>query len=287
MRQGRPADADSRCGQAVRLHEGRRARGAASTARLQLATLLFVRGAADEAAALCRAALAVARTSALAGGDRQQARAPKGPHALARQRVRTHGSGRKPSSRAPASVLACGAGGPAQAAAGARSGRPPMQADRGRHASRAPRHASPLWALGSIVTSCADASSREGHAMGSCPRASIVCAIGAHASGMASRHHRPHGARAQVALCEHRLGTIAAAAAVVPGEQLGGAAVAAALAEAGGAGGDGGRADAGAGASAAEAALQRAWEYWERTLGPDSALTAEARWPASLMLRTA
>lgn len=107
MRQGRPADADSRCGQAVRLHEGRRARGAASTARLQLATLLFVRGAADEAAALCRAALAVARTSALAGGDRQQARAPKGPHALARQRVRTHGSGRKPSSRAPASMLAC------------------------------------------------------------------------------------------------------------------------------------------------------------------------------------
>ncbi len=123
--------------------------------------------------------------------------------------------------------------------------------------------------------------------MGSCPRASIVCAVGAHAAGAASRHHRPHGARAQVALCEHRLGTIAAAAAVVPGEQLGGAAVAAALTEAGGAGGDGGRADAGAGASAAEAALQRAWEYWERTLGPDSALTAEARWPASLMLRTA
>ena len=154
-----------------------------------------------------------------------------------------------PAGLRPACLHAPGRAGAGRA--GARSGRPPMQADRGRHASRAPRHASPLWALGSIVTSCADASSREGHAMGSCPRASIVCAIGAHASGMASRHHRPHGARAQVALCEHRLGTIAAAAAVVPGEQLGGAAVAAALAEAGGAGGDGGRADAGAGAAAA------------------------------------
>jgi hypothetical protein len=88
---------------------------------------------------------------------------------------------------------------------------------------------------------------------------------------------RPRGARAQVALCEHRLGTIAAAAAVVPGEQLGGAAVAAALTEAGGDGGDVGRADAGAGAAAAEAALQRAWEHWERALGPGSALAAEAR----------
>jgi len=99
-------DANARRGQAVRLHEGRRARGAAGTARLQLATLLFVRGAADEAAALCRAALAAARAAALAGGDRQQARAPGGAPALARRPARARGCA-KPACRTPASVLAC------------------------------------------------------------------------------------------------------------------------------------------------------------------------------------
>ena len=59
--------------QAVRLQECLRARGAAARARLQLATLRFVRGAADEAAVLCRDSLAGAQGAHDA--DRQQARA--------------------------------------------------------------------------------------------------------------------------------------------------------------------------------------------------------------------
>lgn len=81
--------------------------------------------------------------------------------------------------------------------------------------------------------------------------------------------HNPSllGLLAQVALCEHRLATIAAAVAVVPGERMGAAetaACAAMRAET--------HADQGA---AAEGALQRSWEHWERLLGADSALAAE------------
>ena len=56
--------------QAVRLHEFLRARGAAAKARLQLATLRFVRGAADEAAELCRESLVGAQGAP--DSDRQQ-----------------------------------------------------------------------------------------------------------------------------------------------------------------------------------------------------------------------
>lgn len=58
--------------QAVRLHEGVRARGPANTARLQLATLRFVRGAADEAAALCLESLAGALGAGAADSDHRQ-----------------------------------------------------------------------------------------------------------------------------------------------------------------------------------------------------------------------
>lgn len=56
----------------MRLHEFLRARGAAAKARLQLATLRFVRGAADEAAELCRESLAGAQGAP--DSDKQQAR---------------------------------------------------------------------------------------------------------------------------------------------------------------------------------------------------------------------
>ncbi|KAK9845446.1 hypothetical protein WJX81_006579 [Elliptochloris bilobata] len=128
--------------QAVRLHKGLRAQGAAARAQLQLATLRFVRGAADEAAELCRASLAGAQGA-------------------------------------------------------------------------------------------------------------------------------PDADRQQVALCEHRLATIAAAAAVTPHKRASDAEAAAAAATRGDADTDGGR--------ATEQALQQSWEHWERLLGADSALAAEAQ----------
>ena len=81
------------------------------------------------------------------------------------------------------------------------------------------------------------------------------------------------GLLTQVALCEHRLATIAAAVAVVPGERVGAAAAAACAAT---------RAEAGADQGAgAESALQRSWEHWERLLGAGSALAAEVAPPGT------
>ena len=75
------------------------------------------------------------------------------------------------------------------------------------------------------------------------------------------------GLLTQVALCEHRLATIAAAVAVVPGERMSAADAAACAATRAEADGDHG--------AGAESALQRSWEHWERLLGANSALAAE------------
>lgn len=89
---------------------------------------------------------------------------------------------------------------------------------------------------------------------------------GRHQDGMEGCNNLRH---VQVALCEHRLGTIASAAAAVPRTRLSTEAVAAAAESWASVDADGG--------AAAEAQLTRALAHWERWLGGDSALAAEAR----------
>ena len=92
-----------------------------------------------------------------------------------------------------------------------------------------------------------------------------ACVIG---TQCAARHAPSRlGLLAQVALCEHRLATIAAAVAVVPRERVGAAEAAACAAM---------RAETDADqGTAAESALRRSWEHWDRLFGADSELAAE------------